>query len=39
VIKDDSVFAILILIAFTAILIWLLRAFVKHFIGMWRSGP
>lgn len=38
-IEDASVFAILILIAFTAVLIWLLRAFVKHFIGMWRNQP
>jgi hypothetical protein len=39
-IKDDSTFAMLILlIALMAVLTWLLRIFVKHFIGMWRGAP
>jgi hypothetical protein len=38
-IKDDSVLALLMLGAFTAVLIWMLRAVLKHFIGMWRSPP
>ena len=38
-IKEDATFGILILIAVTAVLIWMLQAAVKNFIGMWRSSP
>ncbi len=38
-IKDDSTIAALMLIAFTAVLGWMLWAVAKQFIGMWRSPP
>jgi hypothetical protein len=38
-IKEDATFGILILIAVMAVLIWMLQAVVKNFIGMWRSPP
>jgi uncharacterized membrane protein len=38
--KDDSTSAGgLILVAFMAVLVWLLRGVVKEFIGVWRSPP
>jgi hypothetical protein len=30
---------LILLIALMAVLTWLLRIFVKHFIGMWRGAP
>jgi hypothetical protein len=37
--KDDSTSAGLILVAFMAVLVWLLQGVVKEFIGVWRSPP
>lgn len=39
VVQDETLTAILLLIGVTGVLSWLLWAFVKHFIGMWRSRP
>ena len=38
-IEDASAFGLLILIAVTALLMWLLHVFVKHVIELWRSPP